>query len=238
MSTAVIITGHARTFQNCIPTLRWHVLRHYEPLSFYVSTVKDEDSRGMYATLHALYPGAAVHIDEIDAQPDLPEPAEAIRFEPYARSVPVQAVLRQLWQLEQGWKFFEEAKHDDPDVVIRVRPDLFWHDFSRVEVDYPNQAFVPAWGCFGGVNDRFAVLGARAARAYFTTYSQIPTLMGYGCPLHPESLVKAALEYGGAQVSRDMVAVFSTLRKDGQVRPPEFSHVDLIRSMVPAGKSL
>jgi hypothetical protein len=228
MSTAVIMTGHARTFATCIHTLKWQVLRHYAAPAFYVSTIKDEDSAGMEATLRKLFPGAAVSVEAIDAQPDLPEPVEPVRFEPYARSVPMQAVLRQLWQLEQGWKLYERLGSEES-TFIRVRPDLYFHSFE------PPAQFVdaetchsPRWGTFGGINDRFAVMGEQAAWAYFTAYSFMPKAMEKGCPIHPESLVKAAVTLRGCRSVTQLKTEFSTWRKDGQHRPPEILPWDLL----------
>ena len=227
MSTAVIMTGHARTFATCIHTLKWQVLRHYPAPAFYVSTIKDDDSAGMEATLRKLFPGAAVNVEAIDSQPDLPEPVEPVRFEPYARSVPMQAVLRQLWQLEQGWKLYERLGGEES-TFIRVRPDLYFHSFE------PPAQFVdaetchsPWWGRFGGINDRFAVMGEQAAWAYFTAFSHMPKALEQGCPIHPESLVKAALTLRGCRSIDRLKTEFTTLRKDGQHRPPEILPWDL-----------
>jgi hypothetical protein len=221
----VILTGHMRTFTRCLHSQRWHVYRHYDVAAFYVSTVQDEDTDGALSLLRQLYPDTPVHVDIVTEQPTLPEPVETVRFEPYARSVPVQAVLRQLWQLERGWALRQEAGWGVP-IVIRMRPDLFFHSFSRpyVEEDF---AQTPYWGRFGGVNDRFAILGQKAAPYYFKTICALDYLLEGGCPLHPESLVKASLEQGGVTVMDTMQTEFSTVRKNGEVRPPEISHMDL-----------
>lgn len=225
------MTGHARTFATCIHTFKWHVARHYGDLAFYVSTIKDEDSAGMEATLRKLFPGAPVNTETIEAQPDLPEPHEPVRFEPYARSVPLQAVLRQLWQLEHGWKVYQRMGRENEDTFIRVRPDLFFHSFEPppVEID-ADKCYSARWGRFGGLNDRFAVMGEQAAWAYFSAYSFIPKALEAGCPLHPESLVKAALTLRACQSVDTLDVWFSTWRKDGQHRPPEVLPCDLVRS--------
>jgi len=229
MSTAIIMTGHARTFATCIHTFKWHVARHYADPAFYVSTIKDEDSEQMQAILRKLFPGAPVSMEAIEAQPDLPEPHEPVRFEPYARSVPLQAVLRQLWQLEHGWKLYQRLGRETEDTFIRVRPDLYFHDFVPPEINPPGAdwCYTPWWGAFGGVNDRFAVMGELAANMYFTAYSYIPHAIEHGCPLHPESLVKAAMVLRGCTVVDRLRTEFSTFRKDGQHRPPEITPWDM-----------
>lgn len=216
-----------RSFKTgCAHTFRWQVMRHFKDPAFYVSTVKDEDAED-YKMLHDLFPGAPVHVDIVDSQPDIPEPAEPVRFEPYARSVPLQAVLRQLWQLERGWLLWERNKRASESVVIRTRPDLFFHSFKHPGAMSPNEVSTPYWGRFGGVNDRFAVMGETAARHYFTTYGKLTKLQRAGCPLHPESLVLASLEDGGCDHYANLATEFTTLRKDGTSREPELGPVDL-----------
>jgi len=230
MSTAVIMTGHARTFATCVHTLKWHILRHYPNCAFYVSTVKDEDSAGMEPLLRKLFPFSPVHIEQIEAQPDIPEPVEAVRFEPYARSVPVQAVLRQLWQNEQGWELYKRSAKVESATFIRVRPDLFFHSLRNPPLGelFPHTAFTPNWGRFGGCNDRFAIMGRAAAEYYFTAFSYMQTALAAGCPLHPESLVRASMELRGCNIDDSLSVQFSTWRKDGQHRPPEIMAVDLM----------
>ena len=230
----VIITGHMRSFARCVHTLRWQVLRHYEVDAFFISTVQDEDTDS-HKLLAELFPDVPIYTDIVDAQPELPEPKETVRFEPYARSVPIQAVLRQLWQLERGWALRQE-RSGRSEVVIRVRPDLFFHSFTK---PYPglNDACTPYWGRFGGVNDRFAVLGDNAARHYFQTITKVPALLASGCPLHPESLVKASLEDGGCIVADTLQTEFSTLRNNGEVRQPEISPFDFCHAALNGGGS-
>jgi hypothetical protein len=216
-----------RTFAQCVHAFRWQVLRHYNVTAFYVSTVQDEDTASV-GKLQELFPGVPVHLDIVSEQPLLPEPEEPVRFEPFARSVPLQAVLRQLWQLERGWALRKE-KGGESAIIIRARPDAFFHGY-KPEPMHRWLARTPYWGRFGGVNDRFAVLGEDAAAHYFETFKKIPALQAAGCPLHPESLVRASLEDGGCDVSDLLRAEFSTLRKDGEVRSPEISPTDFVNA--------
>jgi len=151
--------------------------------------------------------------------------------EPYAISVSPQAVLAQLWQLNECWKLFERTRGDTCyDTIVRCRPDLWFHSFQPPPKTYARDAHVPSWGRFGGVNDRFAILGHDAAPRYFKTFSSLDILWGEGCPIHPESLVSAALEEGRATVVPLKSCEFSTLRKNGEMRPPEITAVDLLHA--------
>lgn len=241
MKTAILLTGHMRSFERCLPTLHWHVFRHFPAADFYVSTVKDANSHKA-DLLREKYPQARVEIDVVDAQPELPIPQGPAGWkvgqghyghEPYAISVHPQAILRQLWQLQRGWDFMV-GRNDKPvyDLIIRCRPDLWFHSCAvpNIEGSIGAVALTPWWGRFGGVNDRFAFLGTNAAEAYCTTLRKLPDLMALGCPLHPESLIKASLEFGGCVINDQLRAEFSTLRDDGTFRAPEAPLADQVHA--------
>lgn len=240
MKTAILLTGHMRTFARCLPTLRWHVLRHCPGLDIFVSTVQDADTPSA-ELLHTTFPTSRVEIDVVEAQPHPPIPVpptdpnwqpgrnQIYTHEPYALSVPPIAVLRQLWQLNHAWEHL--TRHADPydyDLIIRARPDSYLHSFNPADLEgiTPSVAKTPWWGRFGGINDRFALLGPAAAEAYHTTHRQILMLLAEGCPLHPESLIKANLELSGMHVEDRLRVEFTTLKHDG-ARPPEITPIDL-----------
>ena len=250
MKTAVIITGAMRSFERCLPNLDWHVFRHFPDAKFYVATHDDEDA------IKAALLGPRLTRMEKFVQPEMVVPdgcpdkwtqGQPYMHEPYAISVPPSHVLGQLWINEKGWNLYKEAG-EPADLVIRCRPDLWFHSFQKPhginqrtyevspfvgglpnpnDIVFDDVAFTPWWGRFGGVNDRFALLGQKAAEAYFTTYSNTPNLIKGGAPLHPESLVYASMKQAGISVCDDMLAEFSTLRKTGELRHPEITGIDI-----------
>jgi hypothetical protein len=238
IKTAIIISGAMRTFDKCLPNLEWMVFRHFPEARFYVATHDDADA-AKASLLLPKHPDTIIRRltqPEMILPPGCPAqwtPGQYYMHEPYFISVHPSAVLGQLWMLREGWRLYEEAT-EPAECVIRCRPDLWFHSFTGIPNDEtywivsPRSSFVPRWGSFGGCNDRFAILGRESARFYFTTFSLIPSLLEQGCPLHPESLIKAALEYGGAHIAHTLCAEFSTLRKDGSMRPPEITGVELL----------
>lgn len=243
MKTAILITGHMRTFARVIRTQQWHVYRHFPDADFYVSTVRDQDT-GSIDELRKLYPKARIEVDVVDAQPELPIPVPPVAedwtvgrmygHEPYAISVHPQAILRQLWQLNRAWEHFTKARGDaEYDCVVRVRPDLWFRSFEPLFPSDEFEALTPWWGRFGGINDRFAVLGAKAAEAYFGTYGNMPYLLEQGCPLHPESLVNASLRMMKCGVDDTLLVEFCKLygsenpQLAGQFRNPEITEIDM-----------
>lgn len=249
MSTAVLISGQLRTFAQCWPTQRWHVLRHFPDCHFFITVqgnpeiVPDE-----LWNLVQEYGSDRVHFQQL-TDPDLsadltPELSRAYHHAPYTNAAPAHQLLLQHWYQNECWKFFKsivgptrDKKIDDTfDTFIRLRADLWFHSFEcPVGLTHEDDngtfgstvALTPWWGKFGGLNDRFAILGPEAARAYFTVYQHIPELLAAGCPFHPESLVHAALERSSIDHHPTLQTEFSTLRLNGQMRFPEISPADM-----------
>lgn len=241
MSTAVLISGHARTFAHCYATQRHHVYSRLDDPHFFVSVVDDAQAPEMHL-LEAHYPGR-VFIEKIAEQPTIniagkPAPTDVGEsqrhrlavFAPYAVSASLQAILRQLWGLNRTWEFFQEieakrAGSANPecskfDMVVRMRPDLSFQELGWAALEpLADQAFLPWWSRCGGINDRFGVMGVEAARQYFTTFTRWEKLVDDGCPLHPESLIATSLGAGGIDVSNTLQATFESLRIDGKRVP-------------------
>lgn len=220
---AIIISGQARTFSRCLASQHWAVYRKLEKPHFYVSVADDADAESM-ELLRKQYPNAPVFIEKVK-QPQLPEPSAVLAAHaPYAISSPVQAILRQLWHLSRAWRFAQDNGAGECDVFIRARPDLHFHSFGGLGAfdlyHHSNaslMAITPWWSTYGGVNDRFAVLGKEAAKAYFTAWDKLPEMLADGCPLHPESIVCAAMQRAGISISPTLAAEFAALRPDGKL---------------------
>lgn len=223
MKTAVIISGQLRTFARCLPSLKWNVFRKLNDPGFIVSCADDAQAADA-ELLKQAFPKAEVHIEKV-TPPALTEPPLAFAdYAPYAITPtktpgigPLQGILRQHWHLSRAWKFAQEIGLHDVDVIIRCRADLHFHKFEMPEMDDTDvlTAFTPWWGNYGGVNDRFAVLGPIAAASYFETFDHLPQLLEEGCPFHPESLVAASLERGCVEIKRTLAAEFAFRRLDG-----------------------
>ncbi len=233
MKTVFIYSGGMRSFDRTWRNHQWFIWRHFKDARFYCCTEDDEDAH----KVSFLPPGATVRKVK---QPEMVMPAgcpptwtqgQPYMHEPYAISVPPSAVMGQLWMLREGWRLYEEGG-EHADLVIRIRPDLWFHSFELsspcLESKPKSYAATPWWGRFGGVNDRFALLRPAAAKNYFTTYDKVAEHIKRGCPLHPESLVWYSLASDSPALINDrMKAEFSTLRKSGEMRPPEISLIDL-----------
>jgi hypothetical protein len=245
MSTAILISGQLRTFARCWPTHRWHVLRHFADPHFFICVQAQPDWHEILAPLMAEYPDR-VHV-ELKGDPDLsahltPELARAYHQAPYTNAAPAHQLLLQHWYQAECWKHFQrrqvtsdKGSSNKFDTFIRLRGDLWFHSFewlNLIDVADEPACWMPWWGRFGGHNDRFAIMNPAAAPYYFTLFDHIPELIAAGCPFHPESLLKAALERGGVVACESLRTEFSTLRLNGSSRSPEiapwdFAHVAL-----------
>jgi len=264
MSTAVLISGQLRTFAKCWPTQRWHVLRHFDDPHFFITVQDEMEGVEPFelGLLRAEYGSDHVHVD-LRTDPDLsahltPELAAAFHLAPYANAAPAHQLLLQHWYQQEVWKFFQSTIKQEErggregsvslpalpvlpvqkfDTIIRLRGDLWFHSFEISDLEsqmHERTALVPWWGRFGGINDRLAVMGPEAAKYYFTVFEAIPELLAAGCPFHPESLVKANLERGNINLYETLRTEFSTLRQNGQSRPPEIAPWDLAHAALRA----
>lgn len=249
MSTAILYSGQARTIVRCLPTQHWWAHRKFTDLKFYVLWQDRQDGKEGVKLLQDKYGKENVFARLIPDPTDLPMiPQRYGDFAPYTNAAPHPQLLLQHWYQEEVWKFFNEvAAPDAKTCVIRQRGDNYFHSFEAnygmkaqvrrgedvtyiIDPERPvaeNVCYTPWWGRFGGHQDRFAVMGLRAAASYFTIYSKIQELLDAGCPFHPETLLKARLELGGVRVFETLRAEHSTLRLTGELRQPEIMAMDL-----------
>ncbi len=216
MSTAVLISGQMRTFAKCYPTQRWQIFRHYEPdIHFFVSCVDDKQAKSSNLLVADGYDTDI----EFYYDPPLPKiPLEKGESAPYANAITHDKLMLQHWGVKKVWDFYQSKTKVQHDTIIRIRPDLWIHRFQKPPDPNHNEAILPWWGKFGGVNDRLAILGCVAAQEYFKVFDCIPELLAKGCPFHPETLTAAVLH--GLNI-RPLMASFSTERMDGSRRWPE-----------------
>ena len=235
VNTAIIISGQTRTFRHVIKNQWWYVLRHYADAHVFASVTDDEQAADL-ELLKKYFPPHKVTIERIN-QPDCLEKlgmseADALQAANGAAmriSSPPQGVLRQLWHLHRAWEFFKaQPGSSEFNQIIRLRPDLHFHRFGKPRPIFAGDCLSAWWGGYGGINDRFAIMGDEAAEHYFGTWERVGTLLAEGCPMHPESLVAASLEVGGANSERTLQAEFSAVRPDGQLVWPDMQPYDTI----------
>jgi hypothetical protein len=239
MSTAVIISGQLRTFAQCYPTQRWSIFRHYESttadpskggqdIHFFVSCVDDAQASSA-ELLREHYQN--VHIERYTDPVLSVIPDSAGVHAPYKNATSHQKLLLQHWANKRAWDFFIASVASNTttlfDTIIRLRPDQYIHRFTVPPNPEHNQCYCPWWGKFGGVNDRFAIMGPNAARHYLNTWASIDQLLAAGCPFHPETLVMESMRLGRIEIIPRLMTSFSTMRLNGQQRWPEITTEDL-----------
>lgn len=235
MKVAILVSGQCRTLDVCLPNLQAQVFRHFPQADLWVSVAAGPDA--LQANLFQ-YTGLRTRLMEVVEQPTLDERdyrqrseggAYGIGEEPNDPTI-VQRILRQAWHLRRVYEQ-AAASGEGYDVYIRLRPDQ-WFIFGAAgypPID-PDSAAVPWWGGFGGVNDRFALLGPRAADAY-CWWPVMDRLLAEGCRFHPETLTKYALERAGCRIIFSP-AMAGTLKRnaDGKVviREAEICREDIM----------
>lgn len=236
MKAAILYSGHMRSFDLCLPNHAQYVHRHFPGADIYCATVRDEDSAKA-----DLLPSGKIAL--VEKQPVFPLPPSCpAHFElngrPYLHAgypiiTPPQGIIGQLWQLRNVWSLLPEGH--DYDCFVRIRPDIYFHEYRHALPRFEIDALTPWWETWGGVNDRFAVLGRKAAEAYFTTFDRIGGLVAAGCPLHPETILHRSLETSGCAVHDNLMAIFSKWGKNGAaLRGPVISGIDIAHACLKA----
>lgn len=213
-------------------------------LEFFIC-VQDTPDVQSVDDLRRLYGADRVHV-QAQPDPDLtpyitPEISAAWHRAPYANAAPADRLLLQHWYQRQVWALFTSLRDPkDFSTIIRMRGDNNFKSFalpsglSSVLGPPSSAAFTPWWGRFGGLNDRFAIMGPEAAASYFTLWDNLGDHVQAGCPFHPESLLKAQLERDGITIHENLAAEFSTLRATGEERWPEITPIDMAHAALRA----
>lgn len=214
MSTAaVLVSGQMRTLNECLPSIKQHVLDWLGPHHIFVHAAYDEDAHDA----HLLNPTACT----VQVQPTLDEKNYVHRT---GRGVyGVQPVLRQLWSLRESWRVMEASGIPKPDWVVRLRPDC---EFTapvepRYLVDhceYP-AVWVPTFHNFHGLCDRFAFGNYEGMRVYCNRFDNLDEYVAGMGIFQPETHLEWTMRQAGVSVYRTK-AQFNLVRKNGQrVRP-------------------
>jgi hypothetical protein len=120
---------------------------------------------------------------------------------------------------------------DDTDVVIVLRPDVkiggrLWVVMRclllavRSRLSLP-AVFAPAWGSFGGVNDRFAIMSGQLSQRYMTRIEKVPGWLEAGQPFDPEKFLGFALE--GALVKENLYTPMFRIRLGGRLETADLA---------------
>ncbi|MCC2673481.1 MAG: hypothetical protein K0R58_428 [Ramlibacter sp.] len=142
-------------------------------------------------------------------------------------------------QLQSLYEVTQRVAAAQPDVVVFARPDMLYHEAVRVEdveqaMWEPDGVALPCWESWGGFNDRFAICGARAYKAYGGRMLLVDNFCERAQrPLHSETFLRYALGFAGLSV-RTIPLRASRVRVDGRVEAEDFEGVRSPLAVIPA----
>ncbi|HEU5078234.1 MAG TPA: hypothetical protein VFT72_03440 [Opitutaceae bacterium] len=146
----------------------------------------------------------------------------------------VRNACRALVSLDAVTTLWEENETNvDETVFVYLRPDMIYHDslplqdiLTAFQKYGPNLFLTPFWATFGGLNDRMAVLGSHAARAYGHRIQIMDTfLTEVGAGMHAETFVHyVASKIPTALDQPALQLTASRLRSNGKLRREYFSN--------------
>ena len=118
-----------------------------------------------------------------------------------------------------------------PDVVIVLRPDVaiigrLWIRWRVLSLAIKTRAQrpeiqTPAWGGFGGVNDRFAVMSGRLAERYMARAENVDSWVRQALPFDTEKFL--AFSLSGLKVKRSIYTPMYRVRIGGRVETADLS---------------
>lgn len=243
MKTCVIYAGQARSHRMLWENHAFFLLQELPSPTIFASVQDDERADDMLLLRQA---GYEVHLEK-HKQPEtieVPQQTEHHFGYPVTSKAGPAGVLKQLWALNKAWEFVgERAKEFD--FFVRVRPDLKFCRFvmpgfpvtNRVELtddgydlvsETDDRACLTPWAAtWGGINDRFALMGRAAAEAYFTTFQRKDEFFAKRCPCHTETMMGYSLKTAGITPSATLDTEMFLLRENGDLEKEPASLRDL-----------
>jgi hypothetical protein len=134
----------------------------------------------------------------------------------------VANLCQQLHSLRRLWTMLQLLGVGEHDLILLLRPDLFYVDALdpltdlRPILDRAADLVVPAWQPWGGLNDRFAFCTARGAEIYATRFrSLIDGCLTMG-GIHAEMFLRLVARQHGLRVDRTGLRAVR-VRADGRI---------------------
>lgn len=133
-------------------------------------------------------------------------------------------LCHQLRSLERLWSIIKTFRPTENDVIVLTRPDLLIMDPVEPERDVaPLQCsavdiVVPAWHCWGGLNDRLAFCSTAAAERYAVRGRYVQETCAEIGALHPETLLACAMSKASLKVAFTPLRALR-MRADGVIAP-------------------
>lgn len=163
----------------------------------------------------------------LDRPESLPPPFAALRAHGDAWGDGFQSLGNCVLQLHALAAVTTQVALLAPQVVVFARCDLLYHEPLPIEAlahaaAHPDSIALPEWECWGGYNDRFAICGALAFRAYGERLQLAQRYcIGTDRPLHAESLLRWTMETQDVPVQL-LKTRASRVRVDGRMEIEDF----------------
>lgn len=209
MKIAVAFFGIPRNSDICFPSIRKNILDRF-PKDAHVSCYYHLYSPQIIHNVRSGESGVLSEANYLDFQGmvgQIEKPDECLQQWNYSLlksfgdtwKDDFASIRNLIHQLNSLYKVTQLLTPSDPDFVVFVRPDMYYHDalpsyiFSQPEGRRKN-VYIPNWQWFGGLNDRFAVCGRDAYQAYGCRIVEAAEYCRHsGRSLHSERLLKYAL---------------------------------------------
>lgn len=228
MRVALCLSGHFRSFDRTLSTLKSAIIDPFQP-DVFIHTWDKIGFDGTRGDHHLISSPTNAGLINHCYQPKnmLIEPMPAWDTKKYhvIENIGVRdpgiicGMLYGIYKSGQMKTAFEQNNGFTYDVVIRCRPDIYFENIiPKTELENCQQTegiYFPKFGNYNGLNDQFAFGSSKKMNIYCNLYSNMEKFYDLGCKFHPESMMKYNAEHFNIPILRSSVNYF-LLRANGQ----------------------
>lgn len=173
--------------------------------------------------------------NELDKRMDMDFEMQDIRARyEYGNAATVLNLFRARYSLSMSWELMAAQAFDNGkeyDAVVVLRPDVAYLmdiDITKRVLLPPNKIFVPNWGRYHGVNDRFAYGAPDAMRVYMNRFEPCdPSKLNLPEKYNSEVFLMHQLQFGGREPieTEDTPMLLVRMRMDGHTQRNDWSYI-------------
>jgi hypothetical protein len=229
MRIALCLSGHFRSFEQALPTLKRAIIIPYNPdiFIFTWNTVGFDGVRGDRREIRQhINPR---RLDQLyNPKKQVIEPLKQFDTIKYNKRLGsglrkpsnVNGMYYSIFRANQLKIEYENENNFVYDVVIRGRADLNFDNilplFELERCKISQCIYFPKFGDYGGYNDQFCFGSSNSMDLYAETFLHLDEFFEMGCRWHAESMAKFAIDYFEIPIYRSEIK-YTILRANGEI---------------------
>ena len=227
MKVAICLSGHFRSYEKCLNTLKNSILNNFDIDIFIYTwnTIGFDGNRGdshlinkrlNISDITNLYQPKKISIEfqkKWDASKYINKKNSGLRD-----SEILLGMFYGIYKSNELKSRFEIENNFKYDIVIRSRPDIFFesnlYHKDLINVKTSSGIWIPKFGNYNGLNDQFAYGDSNSMDLYSNIYNNLDKYYDLGCDWHAETMTKYNANYYNLNIFRTNLQ-YKLLRADG-----------------------